>query len=107
MDSETEKLKLLSEIFKKFISEFEDSNREGLIDTPDRVSQMYIELLSGYKLDIEKLLNNAIFTSENEDMIVVTDIEFFSLCEHHIIPFFGCRGIWVTILQILTRNPHG
>ena len=93
MDSKPEKLKLLSEIFKKFISEFEDSNREGLIDTPKRVSQMYIELLSGYKLDIEKLLNNAIFTSENEDMIVVTDIEFFSLCEHHIIPFFGTAHV--------------
>ena len=63
MDSETEKLKLLSKIFKNFISEFENSNREGLINTPKRVSQMYIDLLSGYNLDIEKLLNNAIFTS--------------------------------------------
>ena len=93
MDSETEKLKLLSKIFKNFISEFEDSNREGLINTPKRVSQMYIDLLSGYNLDIEKLLNNAIFTSENEDMIVVKDIEFFSLCEHHIIPFFGTAHV--------------
>ena len=93
IDSETEKLKLLSKIFKNFISEFEDSNREGLINTPKRVSQMYIDLLSGYNLDIEKLLNNAIFTSENEDMIVVKDIEFFSLCEHHIIPFFGTAHV--------------
>ena len=93
IDSETEKLKLLSKIFKNFISEFENSNREGLINTPKRVSQMYIDLLSGYNLDIEKLLNNAIFTSENEDMIVVKDIEFFSLCEHHIIPFFGTAHV--------------
>ncbi|MBM32342.1 MAG: GTP cyclohydrolase I FolE [Chloroflexi bacterium] len=93
MNSETKKFNHLSKIFKNFISEFEDSNREGLINTPERVSKMYIELLSGYKLDIEKLLNNAIFNSDNEDMIVVKDIEFFSLCEHHIIPFFGSAHV--------------
>ena len=89
MDHKTKRIKVLSRIFKEFLSEFEDPEREALIDTPKRVSKMYSELLSGYEVDLKKLLYNATFKSENEDMVVITDIEFFSLCEHHIIPFFG------------------
>ena len=93
MDHETKRIKLLSRIFREFLSEFEDSRRKGLIDTPERVSRMYSELLSGYSVDFKRLLNNATFKTENEDMIIVTDIEFFSLCEHHIIPFFGTAHV--------------
>src|SRR5574338_561216 len=67
----------------------EDPGREGLLRTPQRVERMYAELLSGYSTDLGALVNDAIFTSEYQDMIVVRDIEFYSLCEHHMLPFFG------------------
>lgn len=67
----------------------EDPNREGLLNTPKRVARMYPELLSGYKTDKEKLLNNAIFNVTYDDMVIVRDIEYFSLCEHHMLPFMG------------------
>ncbi|MBI5671208.1 MAG: GTP cyclohydrolase I FolE [Chloroflexi bacterium] len=67
----------------------EDPNREGLLNTPQRVARMYDELLSGYRTDPAKLLNNAIFDVEYDDMVIVRDIEFSSLCEHHMLPFLG------------------
>lgn len=67
----------------------EDPNREGLVNTPKRVARMYPELLSGYNTDTEKLLNKAIFNVTYDDMVIVRDIEFFSLCEHHLLPFMG------------------
>jgi GTP cyclohydrolase IA len=67
----------------------EDPDREGLQRTPERVSRMVGELLAGYDTDVEALLNGAIFHTTNEDMVVVRDIEFYSLCEHHLLPFFG------------------
>ena len=67
----------------------EDTNREGLLNTPHRVAKMYGELLSGYRTDPIKLINNAIFEVEYDDMVIVKDIEFSSLCEHHMLPFIG------------------
>lgn len=67
----------------------EDPNREGLLNTPKRVARMYPELLRGYKTDAQKLLNNAIFNVTYDDMVIVRDIEFFSMCEHHMLPFMG------------------
>lgn len=67
----------------------EDPNREGLLNTPHRVAKMYTELLSGYRTDPIKLINNAIFDVEYDDMVIVKDIEFSSLCEHHMLPFLG------------------
>jgi GTP cyclohydrolase I len=67
----------------------EDPTREGLKNTPKRVARMYPELLRGYHADPVKLVNNAIFTVTYEDMVIVRDIEFFSLCEHHMLPFMG------------------
>ena len=67
----------------------EDPHREGLLDTPGRVARMYGELLSGYRTDPVALINNAIFDEPYDDMIVVRDIEFASLCEHHMLPFIG------------------
>ena len=67
----------------------EDPNREGLLNTPKRVARMYPELLSGYKTDKDKLLNKAVFNVTYDDMVIVRDIEFFSLCEHHMLPFMG------------------
>ena len=67
----------------------EDAKREGLINTPKRVAKAYGELLEGYRIDPVKLLNNATFTVDYDDMVIVRDIEFYSLCEHHMLPFLG------------------
>lgn len=67
----------------------EDPRREGLLNTPKRVAKMYDELLSGYRTDPASLINNAIFDVEYDDMVIVRDIEFSSLCEHHMLPFLG------------------
>lgn len=67
----------------------EDPEREGLRNTPDRVSRMYAELLSGYGADPEKMINGALFHINYDEMVLVRDIEFYSLCEHHMLPFLG------------------
>jgi GTP cyclohydrolase I len=67
----------------------EDPTREGLRSTPNRVARSYDELLIGYKVDPVALLNNALFEASYSEMVVVTDIDFYSLCEHHMLPFFG------------------
>jgi GTP cyclohydrolase IA len=67
----------------------EDPSREGLLGTPERVRRMYDELTAGYHVDPDVLLNGACFTVDYDEMVVVRDIEFFSLCEHHLLPFTG------------------
>ena len=67
----------------------EDPTREGLQNTPDRVARMYTELLSGYSMDPEKIINGALFHINYDEMVLVRDIEFYSLCEHHMLPFIG------------------
>ena len=67
----------------------ENPDREGLRNTPDRVSRMYAELLSGYNADPEKIINGALFNVDYDEMVLVRDIEFYSLCEHHMLPFLG------------------
>ena len=67
----------------------EDPEREGLKNTPDRVSRMYAELLSGYRAEPEKIINGALFHINYDEMVLVRDIEFYSLCEHHMLPFLG------------------
>lgn len=67
----------------------EDPDREGLKNTPDRVARMYAELLSGYTQEPEKIINEALFHINYDEMVLVRDIEFYSLCEHHMLPFIG------------------
>jgi GTP cyclohydrolase I len=67
----------------------EDPEREGLLKTPERVAKAYDELLSGYRTDPIDLLNEAIFEVSYDEMVIVRDIEFYSLCEHHMLPFLG------------------
>ena len=67
----------------------EDPEREGLQRTPERVSRMFGELLSGYQTDVVSLVNGAIFESDYQEMVLVRDIEFYSMCEHHMLPFYG------------------
>jgi len=67
----------------------EDPNREGLLATPKRVAKTYEFLVRGYGMKVEDILNGAIFTQDTNNMVVVRDIEVYSLCEHHMLPFFG------------------
>lgn len=67
----------------------EDPSREGLLRTPHRVAKSYEELLSGYRMDPRALINEAVFDVAYDEMVVVKDIEFYSMCEHHMLPFIG------------------
>lgn len=67
----------------------EDTQREGLVKTPERVAKAFLELTRGYDMDPAETLRSAMFEEEYDQMVVVKDIEFHSLCEHHILPFFG------------------
>ena len=80
----------IEEITKQLLEEIgEDPNREGLIKTPNRVSKAWDFFSKGYKENLDIIINGAIFEEDARDMVIVRDIEFFSLCEHHLIPFFG------------------
>ena len=84
---ENDKIKILT---KQLIEEIgEDPSREGLLKTPSRVSKAWSFFSGGYNQDLDKIINNAVFNEDATDMVVVRDVEFFSLCEHHLIPFFG------------------
>jgi GTP cyclohydrolase I len=71
----------------------EDPGREGLRDTPSRVARMYDEILIGYTIDPVALLNNALFDVDYPEMVIVEDIDFWSMCEHHLLPIFGKADI--------------
>jgi GTP cyclohydrolase IA len=74
---------------KMIVAFGEDPTRDGLIKTPARVARMYAELLAGYHMDPDAVINNAIFDVQYDEMVLIRDIEFYSLCEHHMLPFIG------------------
>jgi GTP cyclohydrolase I len=80
----------MQDIIKQLLAGIgEDPLREGLRDTPKRVEQSLRFLTSGYETDVDATLNNALFTVDYNEMVIVKDIDFYSLCEHHLLPFFG------------------
>ncbi|MFL5776315.1 MAG: GTP cyclohydrolase I FolE [Chloroflexota bacterium] len=79
---------------RKILTEVgEDPDRQGLLGTPERVHRMYTELTAGYHVNAERLINNAVFDVAYSEMVVVKDIPFYSLCEHHLLPFFGTAAV--------------
>lgn len=80
----------MEEIFRKLLKAVgEDPERQGMKGTPKRTARAYQFLTKGYTQDIDKVINGAIFASDNDEMIIVKDIEMYSMCEHHLLPFFG------------------
>ena len=80
----------VAKLIKELLIEMgEDPTREGLIKTPTRVAKALSFLTSGYQTDVPSLINNAVFKSETNNMIIARDIEVYSLCEHHMLPFYG------------------
>ncbi len=80
----------------------EDPSREGLLDTPKRVEQALRFLTSGYEADIDQVLNGALFTVDYSEMVIVKDIDFYSLCEHHLLPFFGkCHVAYIPTNRVI------
>ena len=80
----------------------EDPSRDGLLDTPKRVEKSLRFLTSGYDADIDAVLNNALFAVDYNEMVIVKDIDFYSLCEHHLLPFFGrCHVAYIPQGRVL------
>ena len=80
----------MQEIIRQLLAELgENASLEGLLDTPKRVEKSLRFLTSGYAADVDAVLNNALFTVDYNEMVIVKDIDFYSLCEHHLLPFFG------------------
>jgi GTP cyclohydrolase I len=84
----------VEEAVRQILSEIgEDPDRDGLVGTPERVHRMYTELTAGYHVDPDRLINRAVFEVDYSEMVVVKDIPFYSLCEHHLLPFFGSAAV--------------
>lgn len=80
----------MKDLFAQIIEQMgEDLSRPGLVDTPDRAAKAYTYLTKGYKQTIDEVVNDALFPSDSTDMVIVKDIELYSMCEHHMLPFIG------------------
>ena len=93
----------MQQIIRQLLSALgEDPAREGLLDTPKRVEKAFRFLTSGYTADVDAMLNNALFSVDYNEMVIVRDIDFYSLCEHHLLPFFGrCHVAYIPQGRVL------
>ncbi len=89
-DAKKDERGAIGDMFEKILKDLgEDPSREGLLRTPYRAEKALRFLTSGYTTNIEEIVNGALFSAENDDMVVVKNIEYYSMCEHHMLPFFG------------------
>src|SRR5689334_3855856 len=93
----------MEDLIRQLLQELgEDPDREGLQRTPQRVAKAMKFLTSGYVADIDQVLNNALFTVDYSEMVIVRDIDFYSLCEHHMLPFFGkCHVAYIPSTKVI------
>jgi GTP cyclohydrolase IA len=93
----------MQDLIRRLLAELgEDPTREGLLNTPKRVEKAYKFLTSGYDADIDRVLNNALFTVDYSEMVIVKDVDFYSLCEHHLLPFFGkCHVAYIPSNKVI------
>lgn len=93
----------MQDAFASIISQMgEDLDRDGLVDTPKRAAKAYSFLTRGYKQNLDDVVNNALFESESREMIVVSNIELYSMCEHHMLPFIGkCHVAYIPTGKVL------
>ncbi len=90
MNDRDSKLQRLEGLFKELLEVVgENPTREGLLKTPSRAARAFLDFTLGYEQDLTTVLNQAVFTEEFQDMVIVRNIEMYSLCEHHLVPFFG------------------
>src|ERR1700680_532558 len=93
----------MQDLIRQLLAELgEDPSREGLLDTPKRVERALKFLTSGYDADIDRVLNDALFTVDYSEMVIVKDIDFYSLGEHHLLPFFGkCHVSYIPASRVI------
>ena len=93
----------MEELIRQLLHKLDENpDREGLANTPKRVTQAFGFLTKGYQDDVESILNNALFTVEYDEMVIVKDIDVYSLCEHHLLPFFGkCHVGYLPSTQVI------